>query len=206
MKRVLCLISVLVLIFAVAACSKKKKDELPAYEEQVSKEIKAEEGGKVESSDGKTSVEIPAGALDEDTTITMTIYNAKGYAGTEGKKVLTKVVECEPNGTKFKKPVIITMAAEESAETKTIVAAVYDEKKEDWSYSQGFYVILDGKTEAGDPIVHTTDGKEVTVVDGNLTAAGDPIMMSSAGDPIMPTTSPSTASPPWWTPRRPRCT
>ena len=187
MKKIFCLISVLVLIFAVAACSKKKKNELPDYEEQVSKEIKAEEGGKVESSDGKTSVDIPAGALDEDTTITMTIYNAEGYEGTEGKKVISKVVNFEPNGTIFKKPVIITMATGEEVKDKTIVAAVYDEKGEKWSYSQGFYVILDGKTEAGDPIMHTTDGKEVTVSDGNLTtAAGDPIMMTNAaGDPIM---------------------
>ena len=55
MKKILILISVLVFVFALASCSKKKKDELPAYEEQVSKEIKADEGGKVESSDGKTS-------------------------------------------------------------------------------------------------------------------------------------------------------
>ena len=186
MKKILCLISILILVFAVVSCNKKKKDELPDYEEQVSKEIKAEEGGKVESSDGKTSVDIPAGALDEDTTITMTIYNAEGYEGTEGKKVISKVVNFEPNGTIFKKPVIITMAAGENVKDKTIVAAVYDEKGEKWSYSQGFYVILDGKTEAGDPIMHTTDGKEVTVVDGNLTAAGDPIMMTNAaGDPIM---------------------
>ena len=187
MKRLFCLILTFVSVLVLVSCgSKKKEEEKPLFEEQVSKEIKADEGGKVESSDGKTSVEIPAGALDEDTTITMTIYSAEGYAGTEGKKVLTKVVECEPSGTIFKKPVIITMAAEEMANQKTIVAAVYDEKKEDWSYSQGFYVILDGKTEAGDPIVHTTDGKEVTVVDGNLTAAGDPIMMTNAaGDPIM---------------------
>ena len=196
MKKILCLVSILILIFAVVSCSKKKKDEIPGYEEQVSKEIKADEGGKVESSDGKTSVDIPAGALDEDTTITMTIYSAEGYEGTEGKKVISKVVDFEPNGTKFKKPVIITMAAGEEVKDKTIVAAVYDEGKQDWSYSQGFYVILDGKTEAGDPIMHTTDGKEVTVSDGNLTtaagdpimmtnAAGDPIMMSAAGDPIM---------------------
>ena len=69
MKRFFSLIFVFVLIFSVAACSKKKKEEIPGYEEQVSKEIKAEEGGTVESKDGKTSVEIPAGALDEDTNV-----------------------------------------------------------------------------------------------------------------------------------------
>ena len=56
MKRVLVLVSILMLIFALASCSKKKSHD---YKEQVSKEIKAEEGGTVESSDGKTSVEIP---------------------------------------------------------------------------------------------------------------------------------------------------
>ena len=197
MKKILCLISVLILVFAVVSCGKKKKDELPDYEEQVSKEIKADDGGTVESSDGKTSVDIPAGALDEDTTITMTIYSAEGYSDTEGRKVISKVVDFEPNGTIFKKPVIIKMAAGEDVKDKTIVAAVYDEKGEKWSYSQGFYVTLgNGKTEAGDPIMHTTDGKEVTVSEGNLTtaagdpimmtnAAGDPIMMNAAGDPIM---------------------
>ena len=187
MKRFLILISVLVLVFAVAACNKKKKDKLADYEEQVSKEISAEEGGKVESSDGKTSIEIPGGALDEDTTITMTIYDASGYSDGNGK-ILSKVVSFEPNGTIFKKPVIISMTADEKVEGKTISAAVYDESKSEWSYSQGFYLILgDGKTEAGDPIVHTTDGKEVTLDNGNLTtAAGDPIMMTTAaGDPIM---------------------
>ena len=186
MKRFFSLIFVFVLIFSVAACSKKKKEEIPGYEEQVSKEIKAEEGGTVESKDGKTSVEIPAGALDEDTTIIMTIYDASGYES-EGKKVLSKVVDFEPNGTIFKKPVIIKMAAGEKVEDKTIVAAVYDEGKQDWSYSQGFYLKLgEGKNEAGDPMMMTTDEKEVTVENGKLTAAGDPIMMTNAaGDPIM---------------------
>lgn len=188
MKRILSLISLFVIVFAVASCSgKKKKEEIPGYEEQVSKEIKAEEGGTVESKDGKTSVEIPAGALDEDTTITMTIYDAEGYES-EGEKIFSKVVNFEPNGTIFKKPVIIKMAAAEKAEDKTIVAAVFDESKQAWSYSQGFYLKLgEGRTEAGDPIMMTTDGKEVVLDNGNLTtAAGDPIMMTNAaGDPIM---------------------
>ena len=178
---------VFLLICMVVSCNKKKKEEIPGYEEQVSKEIKAEEGGTVESKDGKTSVEIPAGALDENTTITMTIYDAEGYES-EGEKIFSKVVNFEPNGTIFKKPVIIKMAAAEKAEDKTIVAAVFDESKQAWSYSQGFYLKLgEGRTEAGDPVMTTTDGKEVVLDNGNLTtAAGDPIMMTNAaGDPIM---------------------
>ena len=183
MKRVLVLVSILMLIFALASCSKKKSHD---YKEQVSKEIKAEEGGTVESSDGKTSVEIPAGALEGDTKITMTIYDASGYSDENGK-IVSKVVDFEPTGTIFKKPVIIKMATDETVEKKTISAAVYDEKEEKWSYSQGFYLIIkDGKNEAGDPIMQTTDGKVVALDNGNLTAAGDPIMMTNAaGDPIM---------------------
>ncbi len=186
MNRFFSFFVVLICVFALIACGGDKKSH--DYEEKVSKKIKAEEGGTVESSDGKTSVDIPAGALDENTTITMTIYDAEGYAGTEGKKVVSKIVEFEPSGTIFKKPVIITMKADEEIKGKTITAAVYDETKKEWSYSRGFYVTLgNGKTEAGDPIMHTTDGKEIAVSDGNLTtAAGDPIMMTNAaGDPIM---------------------
>ena len=186
MKRIFCLILVFVLIFAVVSCGKKKKSEIPGYEEQVSKEISAEEGGTVESSDGKTSVEIPAGALDEDTTITMTIYDAAGYSDTEGKTVISKVVEFEPSGTIFKKPVIITMAVSEAFENKIVSAAVFNEKEGKWSYSEhGAYGVL-GRDAAGDPIMTTAAGDPIMLSDGNLTTgAGDPIMNAAAGDPIM---------------------
>ena len=195
MKRIFCLIFVFVLIFAVTSCGKKKKEEIPGFEEQVSKEISAEEGGKVESSDGKTSVEIPAGALDEDTTITMTIYDAAGYSDTEGRTVVSKVVEFEPSGTIFKKPVIITMAVGETFENKIVSAAVFNEQEGKWSYSEhGAYGVL-GRDAAGDPIMTTAAGDPIMLSDGNLTtgagdpimnaAAGDPIMLSAAGDPIM---------------------
>ena len=190
MKRIFCLIFVLVLIFAVTSCGKKKKEDIPGFEEQVSKEIKAEEGGKVESSDGKTSVEIPAGALDEDTTITMTIYDVSAYAAIadkiEGRKVVSKVVEFEPSGTVFKKPVIISMTAVEAFENKIVSAAVFYEQEGKLSYSErGAYGIL-GKDAAGEPVMTTASGDPIVLSDGNLTTgAGDPIMNAAAGDPIM---------------------
>ena len=90
MKRVFCLIFVFVLIFALASCGSKKKKENnennstgPVLEEEVTQEIPAEDGGKIESSDGSVSIEIPAEALDTATTITMKVYEAKNYPGTE---------------------------------------------------------------------------------------------------------------------------
>ena len=182
MKRFLSLICVFLLIFAVVSCGgKKKKEEKPAYEEQVTKEVSSEEGGKVESKDGNTSIEIPGGALDSNTTITMRIYDAKGYVGTEGQKVVSKVVEFEPSGLVFKKPVIITMAATEPFENQVVTAAVYRESKGEWSYSEhGAYAVLAGKDAAGDPIMQSAAGDPIM-----LNAAGDPIMQQAAGDPIM---------------------
>ena len=198
MKRFFSLIFVFVLMLSVASCGDSKKEN-PVYEEQVSKEIKAEEGGKVESSDGKTSIEIPADALDSDTKITMTIYDVSGYAAIPdkigGMKVVSKVVEFEPSGTVFKKPVIISMTATEAFENKIVSAAVFYEKEGRLSYSEhGAYGVM-GRDAAGDPIMTTAAGDPIMLSDGNLTtgagdpimnsAAGDPIMMASAGDPIM---------------------
>ena len=181
MKRFFSLICVFLLISAVVSCGDKKNGEKPAYEEQVTKEISASDGGKVESKDGKTSIEVPADALDENLTITMTIYDAKGYTGTEGQKVVSKVVEFEPSGTVFKKPIIITMAADENVDGKVFSAAVYREEKGEWSYNEhGAYAVLAGRDAAGDPIMQSAAGDPIM-----LSAAGDPIMQSAAGDPIM---------------------
>ena len=195
MKRFFSLICVFLLISAVVSCGGKKKEK-PAYEEQVTKEISASDGGKVESKDGKTSIEVPADALDENLTITMRIYDAEGYTGTEGQKVVSKVVEFEPSGTVFKKPVIITMAAAESFEKQVVTAAVYRESVGEWSYNEhGAYAVLAGRDAAGDPIMQSAAGDPIMLsaagdpimqsTGEGMAAAGDPIMLASAGDPIM---------------------
>ena len=183
MKKFLSLILVFVAVFALASCDKKKSSKKEAEVtkvETVSKEISAEEGGKVESSDGKTSIEIPGGALDADTTITMTIRDSSYLPGKEDEKVISNVVELGPSGTIFKKPVVITMASAENIENKIITAAVYHEDSEEWSYSEDAAVKFSGYTETGDPIMTTATGDPIM-----LNATGDPIMQSATGDPIM---------------------
>ena len=223
MKRILCLVLVFAAFFAVSCSGKKKSQEENGYIEKVSKEISAEEGGTVETEDKSISIDIPAGALDSDTTITMTVYDAEGYAGTEGMTVLSKVVEFEPSGTVFKKPVTISMTTLEDVGNitrapvkKVVTAAVYNEEKGEWSYSPtGAAVKISGKDASGDPIMTTAAGDPIMLnaagdpimmtSDGEqkmlsaagdpimVTAAGDPIMQSSAGDPIMMTTGHFTA-------------
>lgn len=206
MKRVLCLILVFVSLFALASCSGKKKNDpqsndKPLFEEEVTKEISAEEGGTVANSDGSVSIEIPADALESDTTITMRVYDAKDYPGTEDETVISKVVEFEPSGTIFKKPVTISMISTGTGETlrapkeKVVTAAVYREEKGEWSYSHVGAAVKIGKDAAGDPIMMTAAGDPIMLnaagdpimqsTGAMLSAAGDPIMVSAAGDPIM---------------------
>ena len=183
MKKFLSLILVFAAVFALASCDKKKSSKKEAEVtkvETVSKEISAEEGGKVESSDGKTSIEIPGGALDADTTITMTIRDSSYLPGKEDEKVISNVVELGPSGTIFKKPVVISMMSLEKVENKIITAAVYHENEKEWSYSEDAAVKFSGYAETGDPIMTTATGDPIM-----LNATGDPIMQSATGDPIM---------------------
>lgn len=195
MKRVFCMIFVFLFIFAFAACNSKKNNTNPkpddpgdgnsdeqtkTVEEQVSQEISAEEGGTVKTGDEKISIEIPANALDSDVTITMTVYDSVYYV-TNGGKLISKVVEFEPSGTIFKKPVLISMVNNEDIENRVITAAVFNTETGEWSYSEtGAAVQITGRNEAGDPIMTTAAGDPIM-----LNAAGDPIMMDAGGDPIM---------------------
>ena len=207
MRRFLIPVLVFIAVFVVSCDEDKKTNnggngsEAKPLEE-VSQEIPAEEGGKIEAEtkDEAVSIEIPAGALDEDVKITMKIYDAEGYKGTEGLDVISKVVEFEPSGTVFKKPVIITMKAlkdvgssAKAAKKKVITAAVYREEKGAWSYSPiGAAVKISGRSEGGDPIMTSAAGDPIMLNAGGdpimmPSAGGDPIMLSAAGDPIMVT-------------------
>ena len=208
MKKILCILSIFLLITAVSCSGKKASGEVAKLIDEVSQDISADEGGKIESEteNDSVSIDIPAGALDENVKITMKVYDAKGYAGTDGLDVISKVVEFEPTGTIFKKPVFITMKSLENvgeagrgAKKKVITAAVYRESEGKWSYSPtgaalkveysagGDPIMLSAGGDpimlnaAGDPIMHPQSGGDPIM----LSAAGDPIMVSAAGDPIM---------------------
>ena len=131
MKRVFSLFFIFVFLLLAAACG--EEDGVKVVKESVTKEIDAEEGRTVKSSDGSTSIEIPADALGSDTTITMTIYETSSYSENRGEKHLSKIIECEPSGTVFRKPIIIKMTTNREIKNKTVAAAVYSEAKGRWS-------------------------------------------------------------------------
>ena len=189
MRKFLVLVLAFVAVFAVS-CGDKKNGG--AVKEKVSQEISADDGGTISTSDESVTMDIPAGALDSDTKITMTVYESSRYAVKKGEEVVTTVVECEPSGTVFKKPILIKMTNDTNIVNKLITAAVYDESKGAWSYSgSGKAVMIAGKDAAGDPIMTTAAGNPVSLNEAGdpimTSAAGDPIMLASAGDPIMVT-------------------
>ena len=86
MKRIFSFILIFVAVFAVASCGdKKKKDDV---KEKVSKEIAADKGGTVSTSDESVAVDIPADALDSNTTITVSVYESSHYSTAKGEKVI----------------------------------------------------------------------------------------------------------------------
>ena len=179
MKRIFTLVLVVFLVFLVASCGNDKKKDV--VKEKVTQQVSSEEGATVKTSDESVAIDIPSGALEGDTTITVTVYESSHHATAEGEQVMSQVVEFEPSGTVFKKPVIIKMKTTENIKNKVVTAAVYNEAKGEWSYSEhGAYAVLMGQDAAGDPIMQSAAGDPIM-----LNAAGDPIMMSAAGDPIM---------------------
>ena len=179
MRRVFNLIFIFLAVFVFVSCDEEQVTEF--VKEKVSREVSTEEGGTISTSDGMISMTVPADALASDTQITMTVYETTEYTTEDGEERISQIVECEPSGTIFKKPVIITLNATRDIKNKIITAAVYNTEKEEWSYSPtGAAVKISGKDEAGDPIMTTAAGDPIM-----LNAAGDPIMMSAAGDPIM---------------------
>lgn len=181
MKKFLVLTICAALFFAVSCGGSGESKKVV---EEKSQTITASEGGEIEVAGGEAKIKIPAGALDKDTEISVTLYTTDGF---KNKKALaSNVVEFGPSGTKFKKPVVITINAGKAVKGKTVAAAVM---KGDgtWSYSEkGAYALFGGYDEAGDPIMTTAAGDPIMISNGNLTtAAGDPIMNAAAGDPIM---------------------
>ena len=196
MKRVFCMIFIFSMLLAAVSCGEDKKGVKVVVKEEVAREVSADEGGTVTTSDDSVSIEIPADALESDTNITITVYETSAHSTKKGETRVSQVIECGPSGTVFKKPVIIRMKTDKAIKNKVVAAAVYDEAKGEWSYSEhGAYAVLMGNDAAGDPIMQTAAGDPIMLnaagdpimqsTGENLAAAGDPIMLTSAGDPIM---------------------
>lgn len=117
------------------ACSsddKKKKDSTTQVEEegQTSVEVSAADGGEVKL--GKASLEIPGGALDDDTTITVESTKPSSSLP-EASSLKGLVYDFGPDGTTFAAPAALTLpSVGDAGEGKEAVIAWLDEDSGAW--------------------------------------------------------------------------
>lgn len=72
-------------------------------------------GGEISSFDGTVSLDIPQGALDSPTVISITPVDVKELEGSQPEQtVVLAAAECKPNGTTFDQPVQITYNLEQT--------------------------------------------------------------------------------------------
>ncbi len=96
------------------------------------KTISAESGGEVKAGDNVV-ITIPAGALDKDTTITVTYYkNEKDIS--DAPSEFLGGVEFGPDGTVFNEPVEVKMKLAEKTSNKSISVFCYDEEEDIWDF------------------------------------------------------------------------
>ena len=163
MKKFLISIS-MVLILAMTACGGSKKEKEPennGEKQQIisaTTTVSATDGGTIVTEDSTAKIEIPAGAIDEDTEITMTLFEKKSFPDED--KLVSKVITFEPSGLVFNKDVTITLTIDSTLTAvpanMAVVPAFLAGTK--WSHREA----------GGDPIMG-----------GNPIMAGDPIMMNA---------------------------
>ena len=185
MKQLLKLVVTLMCLAVIAACGGSSK---PPVTNSVKAVISAKDGGKLETADG-SSITIPRGALAEDTEITMTVISTEEFnAAGDKTEYATKIMDFEPNGLIFLKPVVISSPASKDI-NGLISAAVFNVDDKSWHYNKEGVAVVMSKDEMGDPIMQSAMGDPIMlnamgdpIMDQ---AMGDPIMLSAAGDPIM---------------------
>ena len=103
----------------------------------VSKVITPEEGGKVELSDG-ASVEIPEGAVEEDTIVSVRVNSNKDE--TPGVKIYGNIYDISLSKGKLLKPAKITLPLNPRMDDPYIVC---------WNQEEKFWEIIGGRIEGG---------------------------------------------------------
>lgn len=172
------------LLFLLIACGGNNDTPGPVT---VSAMISARSGGTIATDDGSAQIDIPAGALNKDIEIKMTLSDPSSFPKPDS--IPTKVISLEPHGTVFKKPVVITLQTEQKISFQLVSAALLDESSDQWLYSrEGAYGVY-GQTDSGDPDLKTALGDPIMLNDNGdfvyTGSDGEPVMLSSLGDPIM---------------------
>jgi len=136
MKRKISLVLIIAAMLLLQACLGlgDEKEDGGHEGETASQAITAADGGTVSSPSGAASVDIPAGALAEDTTITLTSLGTEDQPDSEN--LGSDVYEFGPDGTEFLEPVTISLVLNgDVPEKMKAVLAVLD--GETWTAVEG---------------------------------------------------------------------
>jgi hypothetical protein len=131
--------------------------------EPVEKEIKADDGGKVSTPGAK--VEIPAGALDEDTKITLEPLERDGLPDLD--VVASNVFDFGPDGTTFSDPVTITIDFDAARTPKGMTAKLAFLDDDAW------HALDDSEVDGNEVVGKTTHFTPYAVIYVAEQTAGD---------------------------------
>jgi hypothetical protein len=148
--RVFRLARALALVAAVAGAAACNNDTEAAREgapasDPVEKAITAAKGGTVRT--GGARIEIPAGALDENTKITIEVLEREGLP--ELERVASKVFDFGPDGTEFAQPVTLAIDFDPGRTPKKMRAVLAYLDGDDWQ-------LLADSEVAGNSVVAST--------------------------------------------------
>jgi hypothetical protein len=148
-----------------------------------SPEIIGSSGGTRTSDDGKASIEIPAGALSQDTTISVTVASnlAAGNIGA--------AYHFEPDGTTFSQPVTISISYDEATLSQLIIEKNLRLGKlvnGQWQLVAGSTVDIGSNKVSGKTTSFSIYG--IIFVSGEVTA---PILISPINDQAIPQNDPT---------------
>lgn len=144
---------------SVIACSTDDSSTVPGATSTTTVRINAAQGGKVTDPAGKVTLDIPAGALDADTDITLAIGAARNGAAAD-------VMEFGPSGLKFKKPAALQVKAASLTVPDGKKASLAVEEGGKWVPITTSKVEGDGKTVSG--TIEHFSSFTVVIIDGQV--------------------------------------
>ncbi|MCB9689581.1 MAG: hypothetical protein H6735_31375 [Alphaproteobacteria bacterium] len=150
-------------LVTLIACHSETTD--PAGSDGASADIVAAEGGTLAL--GDATLEVPPGALAEDTTLTVDLVDAGGLA--DAGSVVGMAFDYGPDGLQFLTPATLVVSADAPAEGQALVLSWYDEGAGAW---------VDLPT--------TFDGGEATAPVEHFTTFALRSVEAGAADPCIP--------------------
>lgn len=136
MKKKTAFIALTMFALLLSGCSKNKKNssQNPSEDSGITQAVIGPSGGEVKDSKGNLSLNIPAGALDKETTISIKYVADEKVASEKLSFNFLACAEFGPSGTTFNVPVEATIKMPKTPRNTSLSVFCYDEKNDVWDY------------------------------------------------------------------------